>query len=209
MGFGSLSTNPPAFLGCLQKLWELKLSKVPTLWCWFVPTTKFLSAQTNALAVNKGRQLVSLFQPHHPWKLMKVQRWEKYPISSPTLFSWKKPKTREGLIQHRTPGIRCGSFLLKFMASSNTWIISWAAEVYTSASHSVGRPNTSSITCAAQDFSRSKYGHDMHLGSATLLPQNLANGIHGYCIYLYKKEGKPCEFCKPKLMSTWYQLNWK
>lgn len=128
MGFGSLSTNPPAFLGCLQKLWELKLSKVPTLWCWFVPTTKFLSAQTNALAVNKGRQLVSLFQPHHPWKLMKVQRWEKYPISSPTLFPEKSPKTREGLILTQT---------LEFVAGVSYWS-SWHLVIHESCGHGGG-----------------------------------------------------------------------
>ena len=200
MRFGSLSTNPPAFLGCLQKLWELKLSKVPTLWCWFVPTTKFLSAQTNALAVNKGRQLVSLFQPHHPWKLMKVQRWEKYPISSPTLFSWKTPKTREGLIQHENPGIRCGSFLLKFMASSNTWIrfimevvflcISWRLRSRNICITLGGQAKHLFHHLRSSSFSRSKYGHDMHLGTyVTLLPQNHANGIHGY-LYIFVQKGR-------------------
>ena len=92
----------------------------------------------------------------------------------------------------------------------HTWILLmevvfvWA-KVYTSASHSVGRPNTSSISCEAQEAHalhyRFLYGYDapsatLQTKSCQLSMDNCAKGI-------------PCEFCKPKLMSTWCQLNWK
>lgn len=125
MGFGSLCYHPPT-----HQLFELVCRGCESSNCQRFPLCDAdLCPQPNSFLLKqmpwfpwrkRTTQLVQFVSTKTLLKADEKRRWEKYPISSPTLFSWEKPKTREGLIQQKTPGIRCGSFF-NWSSQASTW----------------------------------------------------------------------------------------